>query len=1179
MRIEYLRLPAFGKFTDHDIQFSPEHGLHLIYGRNEAGKSTLLRAVSHALFGIPRDSSDDFLHSSSSLRIEAGLRLDSGASLAFRRRRGIRNTLRDLNEQPLDEALLAPYTCGLQRSEFENMFGLDHLRLREGGRQLLESGGSLGESLFEAASGLHELRRIVEDLESQAEALFTPTAKVREVNKLAGEFRDQKKAVSAAALSAREFQRLEEEYRKALARLESLDKQLRDAERHRQKLLRIQRTKPLLAEREQLLAELNGLGALPHLAPDSQERYNQHTALLRQAQEVLRDAQRRTALLQEEMEELHIPQGILEQEAIIDELQQGLGQYRQVSQDLPRLLEQIEAARAGALAKLRELSPQAQDLQNGESYRIALHLQEAVAELAERFTALQVELEKAKEAQLSRESDTAATRNALAQFGSLVDTSKLQALVNEISKAGDLEQALQDLESQLRELQTTLEFQHERLPLWQGTLADLARAELPLPATTAAFVQEAGELGEEIRALLKEIKNGEERLAALQRQLAELSAAGEIPSEESLQKARRHRDIGWQLVRRSWLDGDPDRLGEVTYCADKPLPEAYEQAVIAADQAADRLREASDQAARRSALEEQRATADQELRARREELSALKQREEVFYQRWKALWSPLGVEPLSPQEMESWLNQCQALISKYEDSCRLERAIQELRQRIGYFTQSLQAALTELGRQPQGGLAQLLAQAQAFCEEVTRRRGAYESLQQRLEELEMEVGAARRRVEALLAEKDSWQVEWEQLMKELRLPAVTTPESAQKFLKRAGELIELLDKLAENETMKGRYEHYLAHYRQRAQEAALRAGLHLEQGSATQVVEALVQAGKQAASAAAARREKERQLEVEQRRMAEAELQISQAEDVLAVLVAEAGVETREELEEVLRRHGRALELRKRLEERETELLRGGDGLALADLTAEASGMELDAISYDLQELEADLEGLTAEKNELHEHFGVLKKEYEEKVEGSTAAAAQAAEEAQAVLAEMAGAVEKYLQLRTASLVLQRAIERYREEHQDPVLQRAGRIFAQLADSSFQGLDVDYDEQGNPVIAAIRGGELVGAQGMSDGTQDQLYLALRLASIENFLEQGESMPFIGDDLLVNFDDYRAAAALRALAELAQRTQVILFTHHLSVVRLAQRILPDEVLSVHYLGDVPELEEVQALQLA
>ena len=95
-------------------------------------------------------------------------------------------------------------------------------------------------------------------------------------------------------------------------------------------------------------------------------------------------------------------------------------------------------------------------------------------------------------------------------------------------------------------------------------------------------------------------------------------------------------------------------------------------------------------------------------------------------------------------------------------------------------------------------------------------------------------------------------------------------------------------------------------------------------------------------------------------------------------------------------------------------------------------------------------------------------------MEGSTAAAAQAAEEAQAVLAEMAGAVEEYLQ-RTASLVLQRAIERYRGTPRS-VLQR-GRIFAQLTDSSFQGLDVDYDEQGNPVIAAIRGGEWLAPRG------------------------------------------------------------------------------------------------------
>ena len=50
--IKYLNLPAFGIFTDRTIRFAPNHGLHIIYGRNEAGKSTLLSAISDALFGI-----------------------------------------------------------------------------------------------------------------------------------------------------------------------------------------------------------------------------------------------------------------------------------------------------------------------------------------------------------------------------------------------------------------------------------------------------------------------------------------------------------------------------------------------------------------------------------------------------------------------------------------------------------------------------------------------------------------------------------------------------------------------------------------------------------------------------------------------------------------------------------------------------------------------------------------------------------------------------------------------------------------------------------------------------------------------------------------------------------------------------------------------------------------------
>ena len=82
--------------------------------------------------------------------------------------------------------------------------------------------------------------------------------------------------------------------------------------------------------------------------------------------------------------------------------------------------------------------------------------------------------------------------------------------------------------------------------------------------------------------------------------------------------------------------------------------------------------------------------------------------------------------------------------------------------------------------------------------------------------------------------------------------------------------------------------------------------------------------------------------------------------------------------------------------------------------------------------------------------------------------------------------------------------------------------------------------------------------GMSDGTMDQLYLALRIAAIEDYLDHAEPMPFIADDLFINFDDKRAAAGFRVLNELAKKTQVLFFTHHQHLLDVAQRALGTSV---------------------
>ena len=62
----------------------------------------------------------------------------------------------------------------------------------------------------------------------------------------------------------------------------------------------------------------------------------------------------------------------------------------------------------------------------------------------------------------------------------------------------------------------------------------------------------------------------------------------------------------------------------------------------------------------------------------------------------------------------------------------------------------------------------------------------------------------------------------------------------------------------------------------------------------------------------------------------------------------------------------------------------------------------------------------------------------------------------------------------------------------------------------------------------------------SDGTVDQLYLALRLAVAEALLPEA---PLILDDALIRFDDTRLKAAMDILKDASQDKQVILFTCH------------------------------------
>ena len=82
MKLLRLNLKAVGPFSSAVLDLSAgQHGLHLIYGPNEAGKTSALRAISHLLFGFPHLSADNFVHPNEQLRVGATLRHSDGGEL------------------------------------------------------------------------------------------------------------------------------------------------------------------------------------------------------------------------------------------------------------------------------------------------------------------------------------------------------------------------------------------------------------------------------------------------------------------------------------------------------------------------------------------------------------------------------------------------------------------------------------------------------------------------------------------------------------------------------------------------------------------------------------------------------------------------------------------------------------------------------------------------------------------------------------------------------------------------------------------------------------------------------------------------------------------------------------------------------------------------------------------
>ena len=355
MRLLSLELEKFGAFADLRITFRPDARLHVVYGPNEAGKSTALAAVGALLFGVP-ERTPYASRFPGQLRVGAEIAAADGRRLKFWRRKGRRTTLLDGSGDPLPDDALAPFLGGLTQDVFERSFGLDALKLRAGGDEMLQADGDVGASLLAAASGLRGLSELRRSLEEEADGVFAPRkGKERRFYQALERFDAARAAIREKELRSDSWIKLNNDIEELSRELERLRAERRAGEIEQARLRRLKRIAPLLNPIQETEAALASFGDMPVFAPGMMQDLQAALDDLRVAGEAAERARIEEERLTRDLANIEVDEAVLSDAAAIEELFQRSGGYKDAKRDLPAVQREADGFLAGLEHHVRSL--------------------------------------------------------------------------------------------------------------------------------------------------------------------------------------------------------------------------------------------------------------------------------------------------------------------------------------------------------------------------------------------------------------------------------------------------------------------------------------------------------------------------------------------------------------------------------------------------------------------------------------------------------------------------------------------------------------------------------------------------------------------------------------------------------------------------------------------------------
>jgi len=1127
MRLNRLDLIRYGRFKGVDISFpKPAEGkpdVTIIFGQNEAGKSTAFNGFLELLFGFKGGAHPyAFRFDRSDLVVGAELDLPERGTMVFRRNSKRTGSLLDANERPINEAILSGALYGLSRDTYEERFSLNEKGLREGGERIAGAQGDLGQLLHAGLSGLTGMAQTLDSLAERADKFYKKRGRGTVLKTGSDRLKEIGRELRADHLTTERDRKLRQDRDRTVADFETADAELRQAYQRQAASNAAEVWYDRTEKAGQLTQALANFPGGPDLAPDTAER------VAGLVEKIAAQSIRVT-----EAEEEIVKLGQIVEDQPVDNLAQSLTaeleRLDQLTFDGAPLLGRASTARADLGRRREDLYNLGQQI---DKVLVLLEVPDAppstIALEANDLEDLATAVQECLTARLSAGAAKEAAEVALDQHGKAPcepqDLTALRAAFEKWKAVADMS-AFEVVHGQAMARLTKVA---AGLPqFWM----DLVAAGLPARETLDEVSQDWATLTADLASARKDL---EARLAELVEARADLTTQEAAPDAVDIVKTeetRRQRDFEWQHHRGN-LTAETAAQFEAAMYADDGTRAHY----LTGAEARQRLLAAQGKVRSAEVRHETAKTRRDDLIAKHDRLS----------ERCSRLALALGFEAGTPPS--AFNARQQALTTAAETAADFSSAEKALKDRLVQQEEArvaLTTAAGPLGYEPaQGDLPTQVQRALTLEESVREAWDKWQDSEKIITELDSKAEQARDDLDLALNKL-------EQLTAALPLPDPSL-EGIRTALPHLRSLQQLYGEYRKLSVRIGALEQAIAALVDSAERLIqiLREPVNSADADPVLIIDRArsrqtlaVRADEKREEATLRRDELDRS-----KRRAETERQEANA-DLESCFEGQGAQDLmpRDRVAKLVERD--RLRAEKAIAERDRQKAREGVD---ADLFAEELDRMPDATRA--AELEQALQDVQLSRDTARDAQREADRLYCEAFQAADRS--DLATEQATLLEELRTGARQAAVARIGVLAARGALRRLAAERRGSMLRDVEEAFVTMTSPAWTGVDVWTQTEGEKLVGIQPDGNTVPVEQMSTGTMGQLYFALRLAGYRSFAREPGPLPMILDDIMETFDDTRARAALQLCAEIGANGQAILFTHHAHLVELARDSIKD-----------------------